>query len=323
MKLRNALIAGTLMALIALSYIYYAQKKIDGVRSANEQTTAEFREKIRDLENAKLAAETEKQRQALIVGFLESQLNSKIGGLENTNGDLTEQNQQLLAELTKLRNDFEEYKERIVKIYSEASYLTHIYVEAYTTTKPTEKWRAYLSGSVINYDGSVYILTAGHLTKPTWTMSKITAYFNFGKDQQEAEIVGFDHNYDVMLLKFKDPDFKYTGNLLSFANPDDLKVGMRVIALGSPLGKPYVLSVGYLGKIFNDSPATRELLMHDAIINPGNSGGPLLNDAGELIGINTMLSGDPANNFVTPMPEAVSVKSINEIISELAKGSKN
>ncbi|MDO8466883.1 MAG: S1C family serine protease [bacterium] len=323
MKPRNALIAGTLAVLVATFCFVYVQKKIENTRKDSEQANVILTERVLELEDARVATEKEKAEMNLQIGFLLYALGENVGHLTDQNTNLADQNDDLRDELNKLREDFESYKNCIVKIYGEAGYLTHLMVDYSNTKEPTKKARSCLSGSIIRYEGNTYILTAGHLDMAGYTVSKITATFNFGVSTQEAEIVGYDHSYDVMLLKFKDPNFKYEGYTPGFADKDSLKVGHRVVAMGSPLCKPFVLSVGCIGKIYRDSPATRDLLMHNALINPGNSGGPLLNEDGQIVGINTMVTGDPVNNFVSAMGIAVSVRSILEVMPELIRGQKN
>lgn len=323
MKTRNVLISGTLVLLLALSYVCYAQKKIDGARSESESANSALSERVQSLERVLAKTELEKQEANTMIAFWISALGSNVVHLTDQDKTLAEQNEDLRDELKKLREDFVAYQNRIINIYGDAGYLTHLVVDYVNTKEPTKRARSCLSGAIIRYEGETYILTAAHLDSPGLTVTKVTATFDFGKNTQEAEVYGYDHNYDLMLLKFKDPNFKYEGATPNFADPKNLPVGTRVIAMGSPLCKPFILSVGYIGKKYNDSPAPRELLMHDAVINPGNSGGPLLNDLGEIVGINTMVGGDPVNNFVTPMPIAVSVRSILEDLPELAKGQKN
>lgn len=323
MKPRSALVAGALIALIAVFYVSYAQKKIDNVRKDGESANYILSERVRELEYYRVLAEKEKNGFNAALGFFSNTLDAKIESLKSGNDAAGEENQKLLERLTQLRADFENYRTLVAKIYSEATYLTHISIEGASVSSPEQKMKWYLSGSIIRYEGQLYFLTAGHLHNPSRTISKITVNFNYGASTQEAEIQGYDHNYDLMLLKFKDPNFKYEGRTLAFAESDDPVVGKRVVAMGSPLAIPYVLSVGYISKKLDDSPVTRELLIHDAVINPGNSGGPLINEDGFLVGINIATYGHPSNNNVTPMPVAVSIKSIREIIGELAAGQKN
>lgn len=326
MKPRSALIAGTLAVAVALCCVMYSQKKIDGVRKSGEAANLALSDRVKELENARTTAETEVRETSFTFGAMTNDLREEIIDLDNGNKKLEDENKDLRAELEKLRQDFVEYQNRITKIYAEAGYLTHLVVESFDTKEPTKKRQGCLSGSVIEYpenSGNFYILTAAHLESPGYTTSKITVTFDFGKSAQEAEILGYDRNYDVMLLKFKDPKFKYAGKTPRLAKPDDVKVGQRVVAMGSPLWKPFVLSVGYISKRFPDRPATRELLMHCALTNPGNSGGPLLNDEGELVGITTAAYVDPIRNEVTPMPLAVSIKSILQVLPELVRGQKN
>ena len=107
-----------------------------------------------------------------------------------------------------------------------------------------------------------------------------------------AEIVGFDPNSDVALLKI-DPD-GLTLRPLPLGTTRDLEVGAPVAAIGSPFGEPQSLSVGVVSAVdraiqsltgFQISGA----IQTDAAINRGNSGGPLVNAKGEVLGINSQI----------------------------------
>jgi serine protease Do len=110
-----------------------------------------------------------------------------------------------------------------------------------------------------------------------------------------AEVVGMDHNSDIALLDLEGQGYP----TLELGDSDSTLIGEWAIALGNPYGlfsstRPSV-TVGVVSAVDRDFGAQeddrvyKQMLQTDAAINPGNSGGPLLNAAGQVIGMNTMI----------------------------------
>jgi serine protease Do len=150
------------------------------------------------------------------------------------------------------------------------------------------------SGFFITKDG--YILTNNHVVEGT---NKISVILSDGT-QEDASIVGTDQVGDLAILKVKG---KVTG-VASLGNSDVLKSGESVIAIGSPLGdfKNTVTAgvVSATGRSVDSGNGYQidNLIQTDAAINEGNSGGPLLNLAGQVIGINTLVVRDSGSGNV-------------------------
>lgn len=114
-----------------------------------------------------------------------------------------------------------------------------------------------------------------------------------------AEVIGMDRHSDLAVLKI-DP----TGYNLVPVLPGDLdqmKVGMRVAAIGNPFGFAGTLTSGIVSAIGRSIPGLAsfsipESIQTDTAINPGNSGGPLLNERGEVIGVNAQIRSDARSN---------------------------
>ena len=111
-----------------------------------------------------------------------------------------------------------------------------------------------------------------------------------------AEVVGYDVQSDLCLLKLSG-DFKESPlTPASFASPDDLMLGETVITLGNPFGLEHSVASGVLSAINRELSVTGEpyndMLQTDAAINPGNSGGPLINLDGDVIGVNQAIRSD-------------------------------
>jgi 2-alkenal reductase len=141
------------------------------------------------------------------------------------------------------------------------------------------------SGVIISADG--YIITNNHVVDG---YDKLQVVFLDGKTV-EAKLVGTDVFADVAVLKV---DGTMPG-VATFGNSDELKPGESVIAIGSPLGDfKNTVTAGVVSatgrSIETDSGYQMEdLIQTDAAINHGNSGGPLVNLAGQVVGINTLV----------------------------------
>jgi S1-C subfamily serine protease len=111
-------------------------------------------------------------------------------------------------------------------------------------------------------------------------------------NEVSARIVGFDANADVALLKIDPAGLKLRP--LRLGTAQDLRVGSPVAAIGSPFGEPQSLSVGVVSAIDRSIKSLTGFeiagaIQTDAAINRGNSGGPLVNGAGEVLGINSQI----------------------------------
>lgn len=150
------------------------------------------------------------------------------------------------------------------------------------------------TGFFITTEG--YILTNNHVVEGT---KEVNIVLSDGS-QQKAEIVGTDRYSDIAVLKT-------TGNVpavVTLGNSDKMDPGESVIAIGSPLGDfKNTVTVGVVSatgrSIDTGNGYTIEnLIQTDAAINHGNSGGPLVNLAGEVIGINTLVVRNSGNGDV-------------------------
>jgi S1-C subfamily serine protease len=150
------------------------------------------------------------------------------------------------------------------------------------------------SGFVLNGKGEIatnaHVVTQGEGTAIK-RASEVYVEFADG-NRVRAEIRGEDPNADVALLKVDPKGLQLRS--LPLGTSDTVKVGEPVAAIGSPFGEKQSLSVGVISAVdrsiksltdFNISGA----LQTDAAINPGNSGGPLVNGAGEVVGINQQI----------------------------------
>ncbi len=161
------------------------------------------------------------------------------------------------------------------------------------------------SGVIISEDGD--IITNAHVVRNA-TQIKVTLPSN---QEFDAELEGIDNVRDLALLKVR------AKNLPSapLGNSDDLMIGEWAIAFGNPFGflledaQPTV-TVGVISALHRDvktghGQVMSDMIQTDAAINPGNSGGPLVNAAGEVIGINTFIfthsGGSEGIGFARPI----------------------
>jgi len=140
------------------------------------------------------------------------------------------------------------------------------------------------TGMIIDSEG--HILTNHHVVSGT---TKITAKMASG-EEFEAKIVGVDPKTDLAVIKIKAPK-----NIphLTFGDSDKLRVGEWVVAIGHPRGLEQTVTAGIISAKHRtgilDPSSYQDYMQTDAAINPGNSGGPLLNLAGEVIGVNAAI----------------------------------
>ena len=167
------------------------------------------------------------------------------------------------------------------------------------------------SGFVVSKEGQ--ILTNNHVVDG---VDKITVSLQLedgSKKTYPAKILGNDPTYDLAVIKIE-PD----GNLpvLELGDSDAVEVGEFVIAIGNPFGFEQTVTAGVISaknrSIHAQDVNFDDFLQTDAAINPGNSGGPLLNMAGEVVGINTAIVP-----YAQGLGFAIPVNKAKEIIGDL------
>jgi serine protease Do len=173
-----------------------------------------------------------------------------------------------------------------------------------------------VSGSGVFIDQSGYLLTNNHVVANT---KAVTIVLSDGS-QEKATIVGTDQYSDIAVLK---TDGKVPA-VASLGNPDVLKPGETVIAIGSPLGDfKNTVTVGVVsatGRSIDSGQgyAIEGLIQTDAAINHGNSGGPLVNLAGQVIGINTLIvRGDNSGAVAEGLGFAIPVNTAQAVAEQI------
>jgi serine protease Do len=159
------------------------------------------------------------------------------------------------------------------------------------------------SGSGFFIDREGFILTNQHMIAGA---ERITVTMADGRSFR-AQVVGSDPAIDVALLRVK---AEGTFPEAPLGNSDDLRVGEWVCAIGNPLGYVHSVTVGvvsFIGRKLFDA-SLDDYIQTDAAINFGNSGGPLINAAGQVVGINSAISSRASNiGFAVPINQAVAI----------------
>jgi S1-C subfamily serine protease len=170
--------------------------------------------------------------------------------------------------------------------------------------------------------GSGFILDkAGHIL----TNFHVVAGANRGVEVQlsdkrkfAARVIGTDRTHDLALLQIDAPDLPP----VTLADSTQLNVGQKVYAIGNPFGLAGTMTRGIISAIrpirSADGAPIEDAIQTDAAINPGNSGGPLLNSSGEVIGINTMIASNGADQS-SGIGFAIPINTAKAVLADLLK----
>ncbi len=179
------------------------------------------------------------------------------------------------------------------------------------------------AGSGIVWNNSGYIVTNYHVIKGAdklaVTLDKLTV---------PAKVVAAEPRKDIAVLKIDSPQALA---LLKGFKPfeivhfNDLMVGQKAIAIGNPFGLDHSLSKGVISALGRKVPGIGGVTIHNMIqtdtpINPGNSGGPLLNSAGQLIGMNTMIYSNSGSS--AGIGFAVPADDIERVVTQIIKNGR-
>ena len=170
--------------------------------------------------------------------------------------------------------------------------------------------------------GSGFILDkAGHVL----TNYHVVAGANRGievmlsnKRRYAAKVVGVDKVHDLALLQIDAPNLQP----VTLADSGDLSVGQKVYAIGNPFGLSGTMTRGIISSIRSirgsEGAPIEDAIQTDAAINPGNSGGPLLNSKGEVIGINTMIASNGADQS-SGIGFAIPINTAKAVLADLTR----
>ncbi|HEX3539063.1 MAG TPA: trypsin-like peptidase domain-containing protein, partial [Acidimicrobiales bacterium] len=174
------------------------------------------------------------------------------------------------------------------------------------------------TGMIITSDGEV--VTNNHVIEGSTTIT--VTLFN-STTARPATLLGHDATNDVAVLRVQDVTGLPT---VTLGDSSKSQVGDDVVAIGNALnlpGGPTVTAgiISALGRSLPDPRQPQNLIQTDAAINPGNSGGPLVNSAGEVVGMNTLvIQAANSQELAQNLGFAIAVNNIKPLIPDLAKG---
>ena len=175
------------------------------------------------------------------------------------------------------------------------------------------------TGSGFVWDDRGHVVTNRHVVSGA---SAARVRLSDGRDA-DAKLIGVSPAHDLAVLRIEVANLP---RALQIGSSHDLRVGQTALAIGNPFGLDWTLTTGIVSALDRSLPTEdgRSLIEHviqtDAAINPGNSGGPLLDSAGRLIGVNTMIfspSGASAG-----VGFAVPVDTVNRVVPQLIANGK-
>lgn len=249
---------------------------------------------------------------------------NRKGKTVTSNIKVTETNQATKA--------FNKVKDAVVSVeaYSSSSSLDDLFGSQNGSEDETSASEG--SGVIYKKSGNTaFIVTNNHVISDS---NKVEVLLNNGK-KLSATVVGTDSVSDLAVLKINAQDVT---EVATFGNSNDIQVGQTALAIGSPLGSDYATSLteGIISAkkrtidITNSQGVTTgqaTVIQTDAAINPGNSGGPLINLAGQVIGINSMKlsstgTGSGSSTSVEGMGFAIPSNEVVSIINQLVENGK-
>jgi S1-C subfamily serine protease len=167
------------------------------------------------------------------------------------------------------------------------------------------------SGFIIDREG--HVLTNYHVIAEARQIEVTLS----NRKKYRATVVGSDRSHDLAIIQIKAPDL----NPMVMGDSRNLQVGQKVYAIGNPFGLSGTLTSGIVSSIRQvqepDGVTIDEAIQTDAAINPGNSGGPLLNSHGEVIGINTMIAGNPGVGQSAGIGFAIPINTAKAVLNDL------
>ena len=196
---------------------------------------------------------------------------------------------------------------RLPEAFMDDPFFRRFFGDSLPRNLPPEELRGLGSGFIIDKSGLV--LTNAHVVDKA---DKVTVRLKDGR-KFEGQVQGADEVTDLAVVKINAGSDLPVATLGSSGN---VQVGDWAIAVGNPLGFDNTVTLGIVSTLKRPSSQVGisskrlEFIQTDAAINPGNSGGPLLNDRGEVIGINTAIRADAMGiGFAIPIDKAKQISS--------------
>jgi S1-C subfamily serine protease len=173
-------------------------------------------------------------------------------------------------------------------------------------------------GSGFILDKAGHVLTNYHVVENANRGVKVQLS---NKRSYSAKVIGTDKVHDLALLQIEAPNLEP----VTLADSSGLSVGQKVYAIGNPFGLAGTMTRGIISSIRSikgsEGAPIEDAIQTDAAINPGNSGGPLLNSRGEVIGINTMIASNGADQS-SGIGFAIPINTAKAVLADLTRYGK-
>lgn len=157
------------------------------------------------------------------------------------------------------------------------------------------------SGFLISSDG--ILVTNQHVIRGAHFL---TAYLENGASYSVEKVIGFDCDTDLAVLQLNARGVRFP--TVRLGHTENIEVGERVIAIGSPIGLAATVSEGIISGTRREAKTNVRLLQTTAAISPGSSGGPLIHQGSEVIGVTTFgIRGGQNLNFAIPSEYIISI----------------
>ena len=181
---------------------------------------------------------------------------------------------------------------------------------------PQQPSQSFGSGFIIGSDG--YVLTNAHVVREA---EEVVVKLS-DKREFKAKVIGADRRTDIALLKIDATGLPK----VTVGDPNVLKVGEWVVAIGSPFGLENTMTAGIVSAKGRALPQENfvPFIQTDVAINPGNSGGPLFNLKGEVVGINSQIysrtGGYMGLSFAIPIDVAIDISNQLKASGKISRG---
>ncbi len=170
------------------------------------------------------------------------------------------------------------------------------------------------SGFIISADG--YVMTNAHVVDDADTIYVTLT----DKREFKAKLIGVDERTDVAVVKIQATNLP----AITMGDSNKVRVGEWVLAIGSPFGLDNTVTAGIVSAKGRDTGDYLPFIQTDVAVNPGNSGGPLINMAGDVIGINSQIysrtGGFMGISFAIPIDEAMRVADQLKTTGKVVRG---
>ena len=268
---------GIIVSIILVGSLgYYENLQLNHVASS-------LNEKITSLQDSQNSIKSDLSGVSNDLASTKSELGLKVSQVEKGITDVKAQNEQTLTSLTgqlqtvqeQSQQQIESVKKQIANINIQSSDFTPIAQRGLESTVVISTDVGTGSGAFIRDNG--YIVTNYHVISGATKGGVKTSDGAI----HAMRIVGSNQNQDIAVIQIQE---NYP--ILAFGNSDNVAVGNKVIAIGSPSGLEFTVTEGIVSAIHRQVDGST-YIQTDVPINPGNSGGPLIDLNGNIIGINT------------------------------------